>query len=143
MIWLLLPIFIGLGMWAGQKCKGLRRFGIPGLAVTVAAAKDIKNKKARWRVYLLSLLSFILAMGYGENSWLMKVLKKDWLVRIVYGMILSLPFLLFGLWLAPLILAGAWSVRLGSFKIYKQFDFLWEDFVRYTCLGILIILAIQ
>ena len=142
MIWLLLPIIVYMGMQGGQWIKGVRRFGIPGLTTTVAVAKDIKDKKARWRVYLLSLLSFILAMGYGENSFYMKIFKKDWLVRIMYGLTLSIPFLFNGLWLSPLFLAGAWSIRAGSFKIYKQYDFLWEDFIRYTTLGILIIIVL-
>jgi len=138
MIWLLLPIFILMGMWGGQWCKGIRRFGIPGLATTSAGVKDIKDKKVRWKVYLLSLLSFLLALGYGENSFLMKVFKKDWLVRIVYGVLLSVPFLVLKVWVAPLLLAGAWSIRAGGFVIYKDYDFLWEDFLRYSTLGSLI-----
>ena len=137
MIWLLLPVFIVMGMFGGQAIKGIRRFGIPGLATTTAGVKDIKDKKLRWKVYLLSLLSFILAMGYGENSWLMKVFKKDWVVRIVYGCLLSVPFLVMGVWVSPLLLAGAWSIRAGGFKIYK-YDWLWEDFIRYSTLGSLI-----
>ena len=138
MTWFLLPIFIALGMIAGQRWKFLRRFTLPGLATTVATIKDVKNKKFRWRVYTLSLLSFILAMGYGENSFLMKICKRDWVVRIVYGCLLSFPFLLLGVWVAPILLAAAWSVRAGGFKIYKSYDFLWEDFIRYTTLGSLI-----
>jgi len=138
MIWLLLPVFVIMGMWGGQRTKGIRRFGISGLATTFAGIKDIKDRKVRWRRYFLALLSFLLAMGYGENSWLMKVFKKDWIVRIIYGCLLSIPFLIMGVWLAPLLLAGAWSVRAGGFKIYKDYDFLWEDFVRYTTLGSLI-----
>ena len=138
MIYLLLPVFVAMGMMGGQWCKGVRRFGIPGLATSVAGIKDIKDKKVRWRRYSLLLLSFILAMGYGENSFLMKVFKKDWLVRIVYGIILSIPFLIMGVWIAPILLAGAWSIRAGGFVIYKDFDFLYEDLARYTTLGSLI-----
>jgi hypothetical protein len=130
-----------MGMQGGQWIKGVRRFGIPGISVTFAAAKDIKDKKLRWRLYLLSTLSFLLAMGYGENSIYTKVFKKDWLVRIMYGLTLSIPFLVIN-WrvgLASMILLpGAWSLRLGKFKIYKDFDFLWEDFARYTTLGCII-----
>ena len=138
MIWFLLPVFIALGMIGGQKIKGIRRFGISGLAVTIAGIKDIKDKRLRWKYYTLAILSFLLSIGYGENSFLMKVFKRDWLVRIAYGCILSVPFLFSGVWLAPILLAGAWSVRAGGFKIYKEYDFLWEDLVRYTTLGGLI-----
>lgn len=146
MVWLLVPIFIIFGMWGGQHIKGLRRFGIPGLAVTWAVGKDIKDKKARWRHYLLSLLSFLLAMGYGENSFYMKVFKKDWLVRIMYGLTLAIPFLIID-WrvgvASCILLPSAWSLRLGKFIIYtnkegKTFDWLWDDFARYTTLGCLI-----
>ena len=141
MNWLLIPIFIVLGMWGGQRTKGLRRFGIPGLATMFALGKDIKDKKARWRHYLLSLLSFILAMGYGKNSFYMKVFKKDWLVRVMYGFTLAVPFLIIDYKIglpAMLLLASAWSIRAGKFKINEKFDFLWEDFIRYTTLGCLI-----
>ena len=138
MIWLLLPVFIAMGMFGGQWCKGIRRFGIPGLATTVAGIKDIKDKKLRWKLYFVALLSFVLAMGYGENSFLMKVFKKDWLVRIIYGLILSIPFLINGVWVAPILLAGAWSIHAGGFVIYKKFDFLFEDLIRYTTLGSLL-----
>ena len=142
MIWLLLPVFIIMGMWGGQRIKGIRRFGIPGLAVTVAGIKDIKDRKVRWKRYLLVFLMFLLAIGYGENSALMKVLKKDWIVRIVYGILLSIPFLILGVWIAPILLAGAWSIRAGGFKIWGGFDFLFEDLIRYTTLGSLICLVI-
>ena len=138
MIWLLLPVLVVMGMWGGQRTKGIRRFGIPGLATTVAGIQDIKDKKSRWRRYLLLLLMFVLAMGYGENSALMKVFKKDWIVRIVYGVILSIPFVVMGIWVAPLLLAGAWSIRAGGFKIWGGYDFLYEDLIRYTTLGSLI-----
>ena len=153
MNWLLIPIFIVLGMWGGQRTKGLRRFGIPGLATMFALGKDIKDKKARWRHYLLSLLSFILAMGYGKNSFYMKVFKKDWLVRIMYGLTLAIPFLIID-WrvgvASCILLPGVWSIRAGSFIINKNwtnkegkpYDFLWEDFIRYATLGTMIALVV-
>ena len=138
MIWLLLPVFVLMGLVGGQRIKGIRRFGIPGLAVTVAGIKDIKDRKIRWKRYLLVFLMFLLAIGYGENSALMKVFKRDWIVRIVYGILLSIPFLILGVWIAPILLAGAWSIRAGGFKIYKTYDFLFEDLIRYTTLGSLL-----
>ena len=124
MIWFLLPIFILMGMWGGQTCKGVRRFGISGLAVTMAGAKDIKDKKLRLQRYALILLAALLSMGYGENSVYMKVFKREWLVRVMYGLTLSIPFLICGVWVAPILLAGAWSVRAGGFQINSDVDFL-------------------
>ena len=146
MTWLLLPVFIAMGMIGGQRFKGVRRFGIPGLATSFAIARDIKGKKARWRLYFLSLLSLVLSMGYGVNSWLMEVFKKDWIVRVVYGLILSIPFYAANVVIgavASVGLAGAWSIRAGSFKVYKDYDFLIEDFIRYAVLGSLICYSLQ
>ena len=136
-----MPIITYMGMQGGQWIKGVRRFGIPGIACTFATAKGIHEKKMKWKLYVLAILSFVLAMGYGESSIYMKVFKKDWLVRIMYGLTLSIPFLIIdwkvGL-ASTILLPGAWSLRLGKFKIYKDFDFLWDDFVRYTTLGCII-----
>lgn len=145
---LMLKIFVViivtiLGMAGGQRIKGLRRFGIPGVASLITSFKLLKTKKKVYlKEYLLLLLSFLLAMGYGENSWMMKVCKKDWIVRIVYGLAISIPFLFFKLWVAPLLLCSAWSVRAGGFKISEKYDFLWEDFIRYVTLGTLISMVI-
>ena len=72
----------------------------------------------------------------------MKVCNKDWVVRIVYGCLLSAPFLVMKVWVAPILLAGAWSIRAGGFVIYKTYDFLFEDLIRYTTLGSLICLVL-
>lgn len=75
-------------------------------------------------------------MGYGEDSKLMKLCRgKEWLVRIVYGLlvggVVALAGFVYGIIVMPLI----WSVKLPySFKIGK-FDWLLEDFVRYSTLG--------
>ena len=59
----------------------------------------------------------------------------------MYGLTLSIPFLIID-WKVGLVsllaLPLAWSIRAGKFKIYKDYDFLWEDFIRYTTLGCLI-----
>lgn len=138
MIWLLLPVFIVMGMWGGQQIKGIRRFGIPGLAVSITAIKDLKQKRIRYKLYGLLALSILLSLGYGENSFFMKVFKKDWAVRIVYGALLSVPFLVLQVWIAPILLAGAFSIRAGGFKVWGGYDFLFEDLIRYTTLGSLI-----
>ena len=124
------------GMIGGQKIKGIRRFGIPGMASLVTTFKLLKYKKKVYaKEYALLVLMFLLAMGYGENSWLMKVCKQDWIVRIVYGLLLSIPFLFLGFYWAALTLPVAWSIKAGGFKIYKEYDFLYEDLIRYLTLG--------
>ena len=126
-----------LGMIGGQCKKWTRRYIMPSLA---SAYTVLKRKKARYKgLFLLSLIGF-LSMGYGEGSWLRNKLGgSDVLTRIVYGALLSIPFWIVGKWWAGLILPGTFLVRAGSFKVGK-YDWLWEDFIRYGSLGILVVL---
>jgi hypothetical protein len=124
-----------LGMFGGQKNKGARRFGIPGLAVLMSWLSG--EFKCKYLSFLL--LIPILIMGYGENSFLMKILGNDTLVRLVYGAILSLPFLFFGIfrWLIALIsLVIAFIIRAGSLGQIWGMDILIEDIIRYGVLGL-------
>ncbi len=145
-LWIV-PIVTVLGMAGGQTgfSKGMRRFGIPGTASLYTSyklfrdrKKNVKDKKVSPWEYCLLVLSFILAMGYGENSFLLKVCKKDYIVRLVYGFLLSIPFIVLQFYWASLLLPIAWSIRAGGFKITDKIDFLWEDLIRYTTLGICI-----
>jgi len=137
----LLISFICFGMAGGQRIKGLRRFGIPGSTITYILFDKKKSWKLRLKYAWYVLLTFTLSMGYGESSWLRMKIKNDKLTRVAYGFILSIPFLFFKLWYAPLVLAGAFSIRAGSIRV-GDFDFLFEDFYRYTALGILILITI-
>ena len=129
-----------LGMMGGQGKiggKATRRFGIPGLAF-IASLKDGFQIKDLSFLLLLPLL----AMGYGENSHLMGLLGADWLVSLVYALLLSIPFFFFS-WrrgaIAAVLLAIAFQVRAGSLGNVPWFgDFLIEDIIRYSILGFLI-----
>ena len=125
------------GMYGGQKNKGTRRFGIPGIAFITALFSGLK-----WRSLAFLLLIPILVMGYGENSILMGFLGVEWLVRLVYALLLSLPFFLFS-WrrglIASVLLIGAFQIHAGSLGHISWFgDLLIEDIVRYSVLGSLI-----
>jgi len=107
----------------------------------MAAYTASKEKKKKWKgVYFLPLIG-VLSMGYGENSWLRKVCGgKDWITRIVYGLLLAIPFLFFAKWYALIALPIAFSIRAGAFEIGWGKQFLWEDFFRYSTLGVLVVL---
>ena len=125
------------GMFGGQKNKAARRFGIPGLAVAMAWFSG----KFKWKHLAFLLFAPILIMGYGEHSILYQWLGNDTLVRIIYGAILSLPFIVFGMkrWLFALAsLVIAFNIRAGSFGTVMGFDILIEDIIRYGVLGGLI-----
>ena len=138
MIFIPLVICI-LGMWGGQKYKASRRIGIPAFSVYYVFFRNRQGKEKR-KYFWLMILSLFLSMGYGENSLLMKRFKKDWLVRIIYGLLLSTVFIYLGFWEAVIILPLAYSIRshwlgLVDFYIYKTYQFVWEDCMRFSALG--------
>ena len=125
-----------LGMFGGQMFKTSRRYFLPSLATLYAATK----KKEKWKSSYYLLLMGVLSMGYGENSKLRKLLGgSDFWTRIVYGLLVSIPFLALGKWLACIILPIAWSIRAGGFQITATKDFLWEDAIRYGTISILVV----
>lgn len=121
-----------LGMFGGQKEKGARRFGIAGFSV----AMDWR------RGWPLLLLIPTLVMGYGEKSWLMQTIHIEAVVRIAYALLLSIPFIFYGLWrwvTAAILLSTAFLIHAGSFGHINWFgDILIEDIIRYGTLGGLI-----
>jgi hypothetical protein len=125
------------GMIGGQKSKWVRRYLIPSIASIYTA---LKKKKKKWKATFFLPLIAILSMGYGESSKLRKLLGgSDFWTRIVYGLLIGLFFIPFGKWYALIVMPIAYSVRAGGFKIGK-YDWLWEDFIRYSCLGVLVVL---
>ena len=143
-----------LGMIGGQINKAVRRFGIPSVAVIYGMVKAIKKnnrKRDKAKFIIFTLLIPILSMGYGVDSLLTKVFKKDWIVRIAYAFLLSIPIAIymfttsqFGFnYIYYLIsLALAYSVRAGSLWKIGKYDILIEDMIRYFVLGRIIILII-
>jgi hypothetical protein len=133
-----------LGMIGGQCKKWTRRYVLPSI---VSLYTYYRLKKKKWKATLFLPLIGVLSMGYGEGSTIRTFIKKfvdepwaDRLTRISIGLLLSIPFVLFfGKWYASLVLPVAYSVRAGGFKIGK-YDWLWEDFIRYSCLGVLVVL---
>lgn len=122
-----------LGKW--NVGKGTRRFGIPGLAFLASLFN--------WHWRNLAILLFIpaLIVGYGENSGLMGVFKFDFLVRVIYALILSVPFLFTGLkrWvISAILLVIVFQIRAGVLFSVGTFEVLIEDIFRYSALGILI-----
>lgn len=130
-----------MGMFGGQKKKGVRRFGIPGLAVLMS----FLSGNFRWKHLAFLLMIPVLVMGYGQNSFLFSIFHSDLLVRIVFAFLLSLSFLFFGLirWLiASISLIIAFIIRAGSLGNIWGMDILIEDIIRYGVLGINIALNI-
>lgn len=126
-----------LGMAGGQGKKGMRRFGLPAFAMSVG--------KFSKRTLPLILLIPLLSIGYGEGSWLMAWLGQDWLVRGVYALMLSSPFLFYGWqrWLVACIaLIAMFQIHAGSLGNIGGMDILIEDIARYLTLGVLIVFVL-
>jgi hypothetical protein len=125
------------GMAGGQGKTGgkaPRRFGIPIICLLVGFPAGL-------------LFVFPLSMGYGVDSvlgdWLWHI---EWLVRLVYALLLSLPFYFAGLWrgvVASVLLVAAFQVHAGSLGHISWFgDVLIEDIIRFCTLAALIIFNI-
>lgn len=141
----LIMAFVGMvisGMFGGQKNKSARRFGLPLIALGISQEDGFQ-----WRDLTMLLLIPVLAMGYGENSVLMGWLGVDWAVRLVYAVLLSLPFLVYGIkrWgFAVASLIVAFQVHAGSLGHVEWFgDFLMEDIIRYGVLAALVLFNIE
>jgi len=129
---LLITVFYLIG---GQTEKSVRRYGVPVSVLTMTLMTS-KDKKQKLRSIGLLTMIGVLSMGYGESSWLRKLLGgNDKLTRIVYGLILAIPFCFVRIHYAYfLILPAMFSIRAGkicSFKVgEKDFDILIEDIFR-------------
>ncbi len=136
---LAIPFITLMGMFGGQKKKAVRRFGITIYSVLHACLYD----GFEWSDLAFLLLIPILSMGYGVDSTIMSLIGLEWAVRVVYALLLSIPFFFKG-WLRGIIagvfLIGAFQVRAGSLGFLSWFgDILIEDIIRYGTLSILII----
>jgi hypothetical protein len=126
------------GMWGGQRDKPVRRFGIPAIAIGFGASMGWN-----WRYLGFLALIPILSMGYGENSQLGALVGyNEAIIRLIYALLLSTPFYLFG-WrrglVAGALLVCAFQVRAGTMFHIGTYDVLIEDICRFSTLSALII----
>lgn len=130
------------GMYGGQKNKAVRRFGLPSIAIGYGFSMG-------WDWRYLAFLGFIpvLVMGYGVDSVLGGFLGHiEWLIRLVYAVLLGIPFVFFGLWrwiIATILLIIAFQIHAGSLGNISWFgDILIEDIIRYSTLTGLIVFTV-
>ena len=89
------------------------------------------------------LYGFLLTLGYGVNSRLMKWLKSEQNVRIVYGILLSIPVIMlsiittnfYAILLVPVIVANS-CIRMGSWGKVGNYDILPVDIIRGATIGL-------
>lgn len=146
MIFLCIPLVVLFYMLGGQINKLFRPIGVP---LSIFGIYFIAHNHSLWMGIPVLLYSGILTLGYGVNSKLMKWFKSEQLVRILLGLLISLPVLitillthnwisLFGI---PLIV-GCSCIRLGGWGKIGSFEILPVDIFRGLSLGIAISLAL-
>lgn len=146
MIFLIVPLVTILWMVAGQINKLFRPIGIP--LSTIGVYCLLVN--GVWWYCLPSLLyGFELTNGYGDNSKLMKWLKNDETVRIVYSVMCCLPVMItiamtqnWSSSFSLLLILLAFQLRLGSWGKLGKYDILADDFFRGISIGLAISLAL-
>lgn len=160
MIWGIVPLTVILYLIGGQVNKGVRRYGVPGIVTTIDILRRLKGarfyglRKHWWKALIMLLFIPLLAVGYGVDSSFKKVFKKDWIVRIVYAIMLSTPL---GIYTAltqytltqhalmVLALITAYSIRTEWLGVWARrlkigdFDIIVEDVIRSSTLGICIV----
>jgi hypothetical protein len=149
----MLEVIVGLcviaaWMLGGQFGSAWRKWGIIGV-LSVAIGWQILEGHVWWHYVPFIALFPELFIGYGIKSWLYKILKQEWQVRLADGLLLVWPCALVslfqgrGLWI-PIevaVLVGAFQIHAGGFKIGQK-DFLWADFLRSFALAICIGIAL-
>jgi len=139
-------------LFGGQIEKGVRRYGVPNLLIIYAMLSDKKTKwTAKLKYLVLWALMGILSMGYGESSFIRKLLGgSDRLTRLVYSLMIAGIFTIINVtfwWYYIIVLASCFQVYAGSlfsFKIgSRQVDILIEDIFRalaiFACSYIMLI----
>jgi len=141
---LLVFIFTLLYMMGGQFFgKWLRRYGAPSVGIAFAMFKT-KERKDRLKYLWLALIAVVLSCGYGEDSFLRRMVKgNDIACRLLYGALLAIPFCILGFWWALLILPVAFVIRAGSLGRFILFnhgvDILIEDIIRGAGISVCIL----
>lgn len=140
MIFLCIPAVVLFFMLGGQIQKLFRPIGI---TLSIATMYLICTKDAPLFVIPTLLYGGILTIGYGENSKLMKWLKTEQKVRIIYGILLALPVILSisltqrweALLSIPFVVASN-MLRIGSIGKIGKYDILPTDIVRGLAVGL-------
>lgn len=124
----------------GQINKIIRPIAIP---LTIVSVYGIWHNHPWYCVLPALLYGFILTIGYGEGSKLMKLLKSDELVRDFYSALCAVPVfitcVLTQKWFSMFGCVGvviAFQLREGSWGKIGKYDILPDDLFRGLALGL-------
>lgn len=127
-------------MLGGQINKLFRPIGV---SLSIFGIYLLFHNHPIWMGTPALLYGGILTIGYGRVSKLMLWLKSEQLVRIIYGLIVSIPVALVsllnlkwsGLFGVPLIVACS-CIRMGSWGKIGKYDILPVDILRGLAVGL-------
>lgn len=139
MIFTCIPLVILLWCLAGQINKLFRPIGVP---LSIIAIYLLWHNHSIWYFIPTLLYGFELTLGYGDDSRLMKWLRNDESVRVVYSIMCCIPVIitcaLTENWLSSISILGiigAFQLRLGSLGKIGKYDFLSDDIFRGLSIG--------
>lgn len=144
MLFAILPVFMVLWLVGGQINKAARRYAAPLLATTLALGYRYLRRRDKWWVGALILLYIpILSLGYGTDSWLRKVVRAEWVVRLVYALACCVPLGIIALCtghyirlvIAAFAVVSVFQIRAGRLFSLGNFEVLVEDLARSLVLG--------
>lgn len=134
MIFLSIPLVIIFYMLGGQINKLFRPIGVP---LSLFGLYLLSHNHSIFVGLPTLLYGGILTLGYGENSKLMKWLKNEQFVRIVLGILVSIPVILMSIfthrWVGLLGAVGIIAcscIRMGSWGKIGKYDILPVDIFR-------------
>lgn len=130
-------------MLGGQFGSAWRKYGIMSALIALVIWRSLHGE-VWWNKLPLLLICPVLFVGYGEHSWLMRLLAKistplrdDDEVRLAQALLLGLPLVITsplpGI-LGTALLTIAFMVHAGGIRIGSK-DFLWEDVFRSSALA--------
>lgn len=146
MILFSIPISILAWMLGGQVNKIIRPIIIP----LVIFSMNYMYNPSNWYVALPVLLyGFILTLGYGEHSLLMRLLKNDRVVRIAYSLLCCIPLIIicfitnrFTDMCGCIAIISSFLLNgINLYKIYK-YDVLFDDMMRGLSVGAAIAISL-
>lgn len=134
MIFLCVPLVVIFYMLGGQINKLFRPIGVP---LSIFGIYLLAHNHPVWMGLPALLYGVILTLGYGVNSKLMKWLKSEQKVRIVLGLLVSIPVALcvllthnwYGM-VGVVAIVACSCIRLGRWGTIGKYDILPVDIFR-------------
>lgn len=146
MIFFCIPLVILFWILGGQINKLFKPIGV---TLSIIGIYLLWHNYSVWYFIPTLFYAFWLTFGYGDDSKLMKWLRNDESVRIIYSIMCCLPVIitcaLTKQWLDSIGIIGiliAFQLKLWSWGKIGKYDLLPEDIFRGLSIGLAMSLAL-